>query len=103
MCGIWGTLAVGIFSAEHSVVTQLIGIACYGVFTVICAAILFFGIKATMGLRVSEEEELEGLDYGEHGMHAYDVMPGAGGAPHPSAPGAGAGQSYAQTAALAAD
>ena len=84
VCGIWGTLAVGIFSAEHSFVTQLIGVGTYGVFTVACAAALFFGIKATMGLRVSAEEELEGLDYGEHGMHAYDVAPAGGGGSKPA-------------------
>jgi Amt family ammonium transporter len=78
VCGIWGTLAVGIFSTnpEHSIVTQMIGILCYGVFTVLCAAGLFLGLKATLGIRVSEEEEIEGLDLSEHGMHAYDVYPG---------------------------
>jgi len=79
-CGIWGTLAVGIFSTnpEHSFVTQLVGVGAYGLFTVVCAGLLFAVIKATMGLRVSEEEELEGLDLGEHGMHAYDVAPSSG-------------------------
>ena len=79
-CGIWGTLAVGIFSTnpEHSFLVQLIGVVAYGVFTVVCAGVLFGIIKATMGLRVSEEEELEGLDLGEHGMHAYDVAPSTG-------------------------
>ena len=74
-CGIWGTLAVGIFStnAEHSLITQAYGVLCYAVFTAVCAAILFLTLKATVGLRVSEEEELEGLDLGEHGMHAYDL------------------------------
>jgi Amt family ammonium transporter len=74
-CGIWGTLAVGIFSTnpEHSLGIQAYGVLCYGVFTVVCAATLFYTIKATMGLRVSPEEELEGLDLGEHGMHAYDL------------------------------
>jgi len=74
-CGIWGTLAVGIFSTnpEHSLLTQAFGVLCYGGFTAICAAILFVGLKATIGLRVSEEEELEGLDLSEHGMHAYDL------------------------------
>lgn len=79
VCGIWGTLAVGIFSTnpEHSFVTQLIGVACFGVFTVVCATTIFLGIRATMGLRVSEEEEIEGLDLSEHGMHAWDVHVGA--------------------------
>jgi Amt family ammonium transporter len=74
-CGIWGTLAVGIFSTnpEHSLLIQAYGVLCYGIFTVICAAAIFFTLKATIGLRVSAEEELEGLDLGEHGMHAYDL------------------------------
>ena len=78
VCGIWGTLAVGLFSTnpEHAFLTQLAGVACYGIFTVICATGLFMAIKATMGLRVSEEEEIEGLDLGEHGMHAWDVHVG---------------------------
>ncbi|MBK7951338.1 MAG: ammonium transporter [Deltaproteobacteria bacterium] len=75
VCGIWGTLAVGIFSTnpDHSLAIQAYGVVCYGIFTVASAAILFLGIKATIGLRVSEEEELEGLDLGEHGMRAYDL------------------------------
>jgi len=79
-CGIWGTLAVGLFSTnpEHSFFIQLIGVVAYGLFTVICASIIFGIIKATMGLRVTEEEELEGLDLGEHGMHAYDIAPSTG-------------------------
>ncbi|MCG8589256.1 MAG: ammonium transporter [Proteobacteria bacterium] len=77
-CGIWGTLAVGIFSADHSFVVQLIGVAAYGAFTLICASALFLTIRAVMGLRVEEEEEIEGLDYGEHGMHAYDLNVGGG-------------------------
>lgn len=71
VCGIWGTLAVGIFAAEFSFITQLIGVVAYGVFTVVCALILFLLIKVTMGLRVSPQEEMEGLDLGEHGMMAY--------------------------------
>jgi len=71
VCGIWGTLAVGIFAAEFSFLTQLIGVAAYGIFTVVCSLIIFLIIKSTMGLRVSENEELEGLDIGEHGMSSY--------------------------------
>ncbi|MCR9097911.1 MAG: ammonium transporter [bacterium] len=90
-CGIWGTLAVGIFSTnpEHSIVTQAIGVAAYAVFTVACAAAIFLTLKATVGLRVSEEEELEGLDLGEHGMHAYDLA-GSPGFMEDSGPPAGA-------------
>jgi Amt family ammonium transporter len=79
-CGVWGTLAVGIFSTkeEHSFLVQLVGVVCYGAFTFASALGLFAVLKMTMGIRVSEEEELEGLDLGEHGMHAYDlgVRPG---------------------------
>ncbi len=74
-CGIWGTLAVGIFSTnpEHSFTTQLIGVVAYAAATSACAFGIFAAIKATMGLRVSEEEELAGLDLVEHGAHAYDL------------------------------
>ncbi len=74
-CGIWGTVAVGLFSTnpDHSLGIQLLGVAAYAAFTLVCAGLIFFVIKATVGLRVSEEEEIEGLDYGEHEMHAYDM------------------------------
>ncbi|MFK7895109.1 MAG: ammonium transporter [Myxococcota bacterium] len=74
-CGIWGTLAVGIFSTnpEHSIGIQAYGVLCYAAFTIVSASILFFGLKATIGLRVDEAEEIEGLDLSEHGMHAYDL------------------------------
>jgi ammonium transporter, Amt family len=74
-CGIWGTLAVGIFSTnpDHSFGAQLLGVVAYGIATVTSAFVIFGVVKMTMGLRVSEEEEIEGLDYGEHGMHAYDL------------------------------
>jgi len=79
-CGIWGTLAVGIFSTnpERSFSTQLLGVICYGVFAFACAFGLFAILKATMGIRVSEAEELEGLDLAEHGMRAYDLALGPG-------------------------
>ena len=73
VCGIWGTLAVGIFSTnpDHSFMVQLIGVVAYAVFTIICSLIIFLVIKMIMGLRVSAEEEMDGLDLGEHGMMAY--------------------------------
>ena len=71
VCGIWGTLAVGIFSSSHSIVTQLIGVLAYGIFCLIASLGLFSAIKALMGLRVSEEEEIIGLDIGEHDMESY--------------------------------
>ncbi len=71
ICGIWGTLAVGIFSADHSLVTQLIGVLAYGAACLPLAFIIFSVLKATVGLRVSEVDERRGLDLAEHYMEAY--------------------------------
>lgn len=71
VCGIWGTLAVGIFSADHSLMTQLIGVIAYAIPCFLSAFIIFYVLKVTIGIRVSEEEEMGGLDVGEHGMVAY--------------------------------
>ena len=74
ICGIWGTLAVGLFGAMAGVdqfLTQLTGVAIVGAFCLVTAFIILFVIKQTMGLRVSEKEEIEGLDDHEHGMSAY--------------------------------
>jgi Amt family ammonium transporter len=73
VCGIFGTLMVGVFGEGKSLGAQATGVAIYGVFTVVCSLIIFGAVKAVMGLRVDPEEELEGLDAGEHGMHAYDM------------------------------
>jgi Amt family ammonium transporter len=91
--GIWGVLAVGLFSTEEllanagylepgkygllvgggaeQLIMQLIGIAAIVAWTAVTAGILFFGIKAVMGLRVSQEEEMRGLDLEEHGIDTY--------------------------------
>lgn len=84
-CGVWGTLAVGIFSTnpEHTIGKQLLGVGVYAAFTLVCSAAIFFALKATIGLRVTEEEEIEGLDYGEHEMHAYDMGLSSTSAGHP--------------------
>lgn len=75
VCGIWGTLAVGIFGnfdeGVGELMDQIIGIVSIGAFTFIVAFIIFFILKVTMGIRVSEEEEERGLDIGEHEMRAY--------------------------------
>jgi Amt family ammonium transporter len=74
VCGIWGTLAVGIFGAKAGMAqlgVQAIGVAAYGAAAFISALIIFLVVKAVMGLRVSADEEEEGLDAGEHGMSAY--------------------------------
>ncbi|HJP30204.1 MAG TPA: ammonium transporter, partial [Candidatus Latescibacteria bacterium] len=73
VCGIWGTVAVGIFStnAAHTVGTQIIGTLAYAVFAFAASLILALLIKSTFGIRVSAEEEDEGLDVSEHGQPAY--------------------------------
>lgn len=74
ICGIWGTLAVGIFGALAGVeqfISQLIGVVSYAAICVVSSFIILFALKKTMGIRVSEKEELEGLDGFEHGMDAY--------------------------------
>ena len=70
VCGIWGTLAVGIFGGANFV-TQLIGTAAISAFAFAFTFIVFGIIKAILGLRVTEEEEEEGLDVGEHGISGY--------------------------------
>jgi Amt family ammonium transporter len=78
--GVFGTLAVGLFATDGGLftgggaaktLTQLIGIAATGAFVFGASLIVWFSIKATMGIRVSANEEIEGLDTGEHGMEAY--------------------------------
>ena len=74
ICGIWGTLAVGLFGAMASFdqfLIQLAGVGVVGLFCVICSIVLLTAIKKVMGLRVDREEELKGLDVAEHGMDAY--------------------------------
>ncbi|NRB49221.1 MAG: ammonium transporter [Saprospiraceae bacterium] len=70
VCGIWGTLAVGIFGGANFL-TQLIGTLSVVAFTFVFSIAVGYAIKVTMGLRVSEEEEMKGLDIGEHDMMAY--------------------------------
>lgn len=79
VCGVFGTLAVGLFGAKAGMpqlVSQLIGIGAYAAFTFIFALVVFLILKFTFGLRVSAEEEVGGLDIGEHGQEAYpDFQP----------------------------
>lgn len=93
VCGVWGTLAVGLF-AEGAKETgglytagpaaglflgggftqlwpQIVGVLSVGGFTVLATTLAWFVIKAVVGMRVPEDEELRGLDIGEHGMEAY--------------------------------
>ncbi|MBF9061181.1 ammonium transporter [Rhodobacterales bacterium HKCCSP123] len=69
--GIWGTIAVVFYNGDASLGTQLMGIAAYGVFTFVASLVVWFALKAIMGIRVSEEAELAGLDVSELGMEAY--------------------------------
>jgi len=86
--GIFGTLALGLFAQDSLMpgttgnglffgggfnlfTNQVIGVAAVGVFTFIVSFIVWMIIKKIIGLRVSEAEEIEGLDVGEHGMEAY--------------------------------
>jgi Amt family ammonium transporter len=76
VCGVWGTLAAGIFGTGKSLGVQAIGVLAYGAFCFVAALAIFAVLKATIGLRVSREEEILGLDLGEHGMEAYPDFQG---------------------------
>lgn len=87
VCGIWGTLAVGIFGTGN-LITQIIGIVSIGAFTLVFSGVVWSILKATIGIRVHREEEMQGLDISEHGMEAYsgfvkeaDILSGGAGVP----------------------
>ncbi|MFP4331993.1 MAG: ammonium transporter [Campylobacterales bacterium] len=69
--GIWGTIAVGLFNPDVSLFAQLKGIVVIGAFTFVSSFIVWYIIKMIMGLRVSEQEEYEGLDLYECGLETY--------------------------------
>lgn len=93
VCGVWGTLAVGLFSQGpddtiygegagpaaglfmgggiEQLIPQIVGILAVGGFTVLGVTITWLAIQAITGIRVPQEEEIRGLDIGEHGMEAY--------------------------------
>jgi Amt family ammonium transporter len=90
--GVFGTLCVGLFAVDGItgaatgnglfngggmtlLIAQLTGIAAVGVYTLAASFIFWYAIKAALGLRVSKEEEEEGLDIGEHGQEAYRISP----------------------------
>ena len=105
VCGIWGTLAVGLFASPGApagmsglffgggagqLVTQAIGVVAVGVFTVVVSFIVWYAIKLTIGLRVTPEQEYMGLDLSEMGMEAYPSDAAAG------SPGTGPGGTVAR-------
>ncbi|WP_458791536.1 ammonium transporter [Yoonia sp. MH D7] len=71
MAGFWGTMVVPVYASGTSFVTQFIGFASIGIFVFIASLIGFMILKAVMGIRVSEEAEIRGLDQSEMGMEAY--------------------------------
>ncbi len=71
VCGIWGTLAVPLTNADATFANQLIGILAIGAFVSVASAIAWYGLKYTVGIRMSEEDEAKGGDLAELGMEAY--------------------------------
>ncbi len=73
-CGIWGTLAVGIFGEGKSFMPQVYGVLICGAAAFASALIIFFILEKTIGIRVSKEHEEEGLDSHEHGIRGYTIV-----------------------------
>ena len=71
VAGIWGTLAVGIFNPDVSIIAQIKGIVVIGLFVFVVSFITWYVIKMVMGLRVDEQEEFDGLDLHETGLESY--------------------------------
>jgi Amt family ammonium transporter len=95
VCGVFGTLAVGLFAQDQFspnttgngllfgggfklLFAQLVGVVAVGIFVVVASLVAWGIIRAAMGIRVSGEEEVEGLDIGEHGISAYPDFHAAG-------------------------
>ena len=78
VCGMWGTLAVGLMCDEVAFVDQLVGVGAIGLLSFPAAFVLMQVLKRTMGLRVSEDEVRRGLDIEEHGSTAYVGFGGLG-------------------------
>jgi ammonium transporter, Amt family len=82
VCGAWGTLAIGLFNMETGLLVgggatqllvQIVGVLAGFIWAFPVSFGIFYAIKSTVGLRVSEQEEIDGLDIHEHGMHAYPI------------------------------
>ena len=72
VCGVWGTIAVGIFSPAHALMPQIIGVLAVAAASLAFSGIIFAALKKTIGIRVGKSDELKGLDISEHGMEAYN-------------------------------
>jgi len=75
VAGIWGTLAVGIFG-EGSVLTQLVGVTAIGAFTFVSSLVVWKTLQIAMGLRISLDNETQGMDLSEFGLSAYSKVTG---------------------------
>ncbi len=71
VCGIWGTLAVGIFGTDKSLGAQFIGVLASAALAFPAAFLFFTLLKKTLGIRVEADDEYKGLDIAEHGQEAY--------------------------------
>ena len=71
VCGFTGSILVGVFSPEYTLKTQVIGVLSTVAYVLVMAIIVFTIIDKTVGLRVTKGEELDGLDFHEHGCSAY--------------------------------
>jgi len=71
VCGIWGTMIVPFTNTDAAYGTQLIGVVAYGAFAFVASAIVWGVLKATVGIRIDQEDEERGVDAAELGMEAY--------------------------------
>ena len=71
IAGIWGTLAVPLTNSDANFGTQIISILIVGAFTFVASGIVWYVIKAAVGIRVTEADEIDGLDKSELGMESY--------------------------------
>ena len=67
----WAILAVGIFNPDVALFAQIKGIVVIGAFTFFSSLVVWAALKYSVGIRVSEEEEYNGMDVSEFGLHAY--------------------------------
>tara|TARA_B100000586_G_scaffold258559_1_gene223182 strand:+ start:82 stop:1296 length:1215 start_codon:yes stop_codon:yes gene_type:complete len=73
VAGVWGTLAVGIFKDDVSFATQLTGVSIIGAFVFVSCFVVWAGLKYTVGIRLSLEQEIEGVDSAEFSTPAYSL------------------------------